>query len=333
MDKKNFIICLITAGSLCILSCIIGILPNASQTTDSNDVTKTDSINVTVSDKSSASSSSSVSCTEKKIDNKDNIDTIATDDGHFFMTPILDSIDTQKMMEDALYLNYISNRDPYDNNMVMEMYHRHDMEYLPYLFLTFSTSTVPPLDVERIGMHDYIVMCSARYDDKALFELGEKAVEKLNKRILERPGTVIALPNETTHYYKDEPIAYYDSFSPDNAKMYQKVSFTPSRIDTLRVKAIAHNDRKALRQLEKHYHEIGYDLGIAIYYKALLSRPGNSDLAERLYRVLKPYFRERPEFREAAYQALIQAAVRDKNSRAQQLCLALGLDTFPVSDR
>ena len=90
------------------------------------------------------------------------------------------------------------------------------------------------------------------------------------------------------------------------------------------MKVIAHNDRKALGQLEKYYKEIGYDLGIAIYYKVLLCQDGNGDLAERLYRVLKPYFDKRPELENAAHDALIRAALCDHNERAQQLCDSLG---------
>lgn len=199
------------------------------------------------------------------------------------------------------------------------------MAYLPYLFLTFSSSKIPPLDIEK-RIYEYIAMCSVVYDDKDLYELGRQAVNKLNKRRTARPEKVIHRPDGYTLYDKEKPIPYYSY--DNNVKAYKYCLmgdlFVPSRIDTLRVRTVVHNDRKALRELEKYYRKIGYDLGIAIYYKALLCRDGNGDLAERLYQVLQPYFYDRPELENAAREALIRAAMCDNNKRAKELCDSLG---------
>lgn len=254
-------------------------------------------------------------------------DTVYVESDVALFTPHMDSVFTQGIMEKAIISNHIDYHKSF-----WYIYQRKDMEYLPYFFLTFSSSSTPPLDVEKL-MTDYIVMCTARYDDKALFELGRKAVDKLNKRIEERPEKAIPLNNGYTQYCKPSPIPYPDSFSKNNIKAHQEVSFTPSKIDTLRVKAIAHNDRKALRQLEKYYQEIGYDLGIAIYYKVLLCRDGNGDIAERLYRLLKPYFYDRPELENVAHDALIRAAICDRDKRAQELCDSLGYSLCDYKSR
>lgn len=96
------------------------------------------------------------------------------------------------------------------------------------------------------------------------------------------------------------------------------------RLDSLRARVIAHNDRSALTKLEKYYHGKGDDKGMAIYYKLMLNYEGNGDLAERFYHVLEPYFDSIPEFRLVVHEVLLRAAYCDNDKRAQQLCDSLG---------
>lgn len=96
-------------------------------------------------------------------------------------------------------------------------------------------------------------------------------------------------------------------------------------IDSLRVRVVAHNDREALQELEKYYHDKGDDKGIAIYYKVLLSYEGNGDLAERYYNVLKPYLAKQPELFNGRREVLLRASICDGNVRAQELCDSLGI--------
>ena len=100
-------------------------------------------------------------------------------------------------MEDALYLNYINYKDD-PNRGGVELFERKDMEYLPYFFLTFSSSTVPPLVVEG-KIYDYMNLCVSKYNDSLLFEFGKKAVQSLNVRIEKRPEIAITRPNGNTN--------------------------------------------------------------------------------------------------------------------------------------
>ena len=62
------------------------------------------------------------------------------------ITPYFDSLSTRRIMEEALFLNHINFEKCTRNDLI---YQRHDMEYLPYYFLTFSSSTIPSLMVEH----------------------------------------------------------------------------------------------------------------------------------------------------------------------------------------
>lgn len=110
----------------------------------------------------------------------------------------------------------------------------------------------------------------------------------------------------------------------DDYEGEKELRIEPSAIDTLRVLAVIHNSRWALERLEKYYHDKGDDKGLAIYYKVMLGYEGNGDLAERFYRVLEPHFKDTPEFRGAAREVLLRAAICDGNARAQELCDSLG---------
>lgn len=177
-------------------------------------------------------------------------------------------------------------------------------KYLPYYILNCSD---PSLGDKPF--YELISFCTEAIDDKKLFDLGKQIIDKINDQ----------------RYPAHRPIEYPDSFTKGGMVTCREFMwFEPTAIDTIRVKAIAHNDRDALARLEKYYHDNCNDKELAIYYKVLLSYEGNGDLAERFYRLLEPYFAETPELRIAVREVLLRAAYCDNDKRAQELCDSLG---------
>lgn len=165
---------------------------------------------------------------------------------------ILDSLSSQKIMEQALWLGYVE-IPTNDYGGQPRLYNEKGLEYFPYLMLTY-----------------------------------------INR-----------------------------DFIPHSSQMLlQQYQDLQSNIAPLSKRALFHNDRKALESLEAYYKQV-YPKGIAIYYKILLSYDGNGDLAEKFYRTLEPYFDETPQFRMAAREVLLRAALCDHNERAQELCDSL----------
>lgn len=217
--------------------------------------------------------------------------------------PMYDSVKTRELLDKSIWSKSI---DLFKVNQRVELDTRSDLEYLPYLLLICNDYNKPIYD--RKG-EVFVSLCTECIDDKKLFNLGKHVVDRLNQQIVP--------------YYQD--IEYPDSFNKGGMFTYRNyVSFKPTAIDTLRVRALAYNDRDALEELEKYYMDKGDDKGIAIYYKVMLGYEGNGDLAERFYRVLEPHFDKTPELRSAVREVLLRAALCDHNERAQELCDSLG---------
>lgn len=215
-----------------------------------------------------------------------------------------DSVKSREILDKFLWRKKIDN---YKVGETIELETRTDLEYLPYYLLLCNDnhSYLP------VGMSAdiFISLCTEAIDDKNLFDLGKKVIDNLNKKVGEK-------------YW---PLEYPDGFTKGGMETYREFMwFEPTTLDTLRVKAIAHNDRDALAKLEKYYMDKGDDKGIAIYYKVLLGYEGNGDLAERFYRVLEPHLGKTPELRFAVREVLLRAAICDGNVRAQELCDSLG---------
>ena len=236
---------------------------------------------------------------------------------HIMQPPMLDSLETKKVLETALWSG---NVDPgTKDGCTPELFLRDDLEYLPYLFLEQTNSINSYCS---ILLHDFIVMCSKAIDDKKLFETGKKIVNTKNQRNKLLPPKVHPITGKKRGY---SIIHYPDSFESGYVESYIKpMPFNITVIDSLRVRAIVHNDRKALEKLEDYYKKKGDDTGIAIYYKVMLCYEGNGDLAEKFYRVLEPHFNETRGFRKAVREVLLRAAHCDNNRRAQELCDSLG---------
>lgn len=222
----------------------------------------------------------------------------------FILQPdMYDSVRSREKLEKSLWSKEIDTYKPGNNSVELET--RTDLEYLPYYLSLCNASYMYLRDM--VSADIFISLCTEAIDDKKLFDLGKHIIENINKKVGRK--------------YNEYP----DSFTKGGMETYRQFMwFEPTAIDTLRVKAIAHNDRKALEKLEKYYHDKGDDKGLAIYYKVMLGYEGNGDLAERFYRVLKPHFKETPEFRGAVREVLLRAALCDGNARAQELCDSLG---------
>lgn len=217
--------------------------------------------------------------------------------------PMFDSVETRKLLDESIWTGTINN---FRGDQKVELETRSDLEYLPYLLLVCNKHDQPIID--RKG-DVFISLCTEAIDDQRLFDLGKQIIDKMNKRIV-RPYQTFEYP---------------DSFTKGGMFTYRNFMwFSPTAIDTLRVRALAHNDRDALEKLEKYYQEKDDDMGIAVYYKAMLGYKGNADLAERFYRVLEPNFSKVPQLRSAVREVLLQAAICDHNERAQELCDSLG---------
>lgn len=226
---------------------------------------------------------------------------------------MIDSVTTNRILMEALIINNVD-ITPWQNafSNVAELYTTQNLEYLPYLMLTYQhPDRIPP---ECFTFVDFFVeICTGAMDDKNLFNYGRKTFDKIK-------GVV---GNNRFNYLTREeyPISFADG---EILSKYYTGPFVLSEIDTLRVQSLIHNDRDALQELERYYQDKGDTMGIAIYYKVLLSYEGNGDLAERFFKVLEPHFEETPELRSAVREVLLRAALCDHNARAQELCDSLG---------
>lgn len=219
--------------------------------------------------------------------------------------PMFDSIETQELLDCSIWSNLI---DPHRGPIYLQsdLNTRTDMEYLPYLLSLCSDYNKPITDRT---CEVFVSLCTECINDKRLFDLGKTVVDKINSQVVS----------------PFQKIEYPDEFTKGGMFTYQNFKwFEPTAIDTLRVRVVAHNDREALKKLEKYYQDKNDGLGLAIYYKVLLGYEGNGDLAEKFYHTLEPYFEETPQFRSAVREVLLRAALCDHNERAQQLCDSLG---------
>ena len=240
-----------------------------------------------------------------------------TEISYIMQPPMLDSLETKKVLETALWTG---NVDPgKKSGDTPELFLRDDLEYLPYLFLEQTNMTN---SYSSILLQNFIVMCSEAIDDKKLFETGKRVVDIDNERSKLLPPQVHPITGKKRGY---SPIHYPDSFESGLTWSFiNAVPFNITTIDSLRVRAIVHNDRKALEKLEDYYKRKGDDTGIAIYYKVMLCYEGNGDLAEKFYKVLEPHFNKTPGFHKAVREVLLRAAYCDNDRRAKELCDSLG---------
>ena len=240
-----------------------------------------------------------------------------TEISHIMQPPMLDSLETKKILETALWTG---NVDPgKKDGCTPELFLRDDLAYLPYLFLE-ETNCTNSYSGKLSSV--FTVMCSEAIDDKKLFETGKRVVDIDNERSKLLPPKVHPI---TGKIRKISPTHYPDSFESGlTCSFINAVPFNITAIDSLRVRAIVHNDRKALEKLEDYYRRKGDDTGIAIYYKVMLCYEGNGDLAEKFYKVLEPHFYETPGFRKAVREVLLRAAYCDNDRRAKELCDSLG---------
>ena len=236
---------------------------------------------------------------------------------HILQPPMLDSLETKKVLETTLWSGNVNPGKK--NGSVPELFIRDDLEYLPYLFLEQTNTTN---SYSSILLQNFIVMCSEALDDKKLFETGKRIVDIHNQRSKSLPPQIHPITGKIREH---SPIHYPDSFESGLIWSFiNPVPFNITKIDSLRVRAIVYNDRKALTNLEDYYRKKDDDTGIAIYYKVMLGYEGNGDLAEKFYKILESRFNDTPEFRIAAREVLLRAALCDHNARAQELCDSLG---------
>ncbi|MDE5554112.1 MAG: hypothetical protein K2J10_02890 [Muribaculaceae bacterium] len=216
---------------------------------------------------------------------------------------ILDSAETQALLGQAVTAQFIGMAPA-----SYELPIRTDLEYLPYLMIILQNPDRYPYNLSPL-LDDLVSICTNAIDDEGLYLYGRRIYSKYYNR------------------KEDQESGYPKNFSADRNPTYnfsEPPSYQLNMVDTLRVQALLHNDRKALNALEKYYRDKGKTKDLAIYYKVLLCYPGNGDLAERFYNILQPYFKFRPEVRTAVREVLLRAAICDHNARAQELCDSLG---------
>ena len=219
-----------------------------------------------------------------------------------------DSLETQKILINSISSGIIG---CLSDKGQKELFLRDDLEYLPYLlaeFMEYGNSE----EVSAYNTYLYITMCTEAIDDRELFMQGRLTIEAIND-FINNSGA-----NQFSYEYPEKFI----KGGPHTFRDF--IWYSPTRVDTLRIQAIAHNDRLALKELEEYYKTKGDETGIAIYYKVMLGYEGNGDLAEKFYRVLEPHFNETPGFRKAVREVLLRAAHCDNDKRAQELCDSLG---------
>lgn len=220
---------------------------------------------------------------------------------------ILDSIETQNIMEGSLAEGRIV-LSPINGEYPDCLFYWKDLEYMPYMMMTLSKPYPSWDSVYKTCLSYMIDICYHTIFDTLLQEYGKRYIDAYNEQIESEP-----------------PLMNRRGEVIDRRKPYpEQIGLRKiSAIDSLRIKALIHNDRDALTKLEEHYRAIDYELGVAVYYKLMLGFEGNGDLAERFYRVLQPHFSENPRLKLAAKEVLTTAALRDGNQRAQELCDSL----------
>ena len=96
---------------------------------------------------------------------------------HIMQPPMLDSLETKKVLETALWSG---NVDPgTKDGCTPELFLRDDLAYLPYLFLE-ETNCTNSYSGKLFSV--FTVMCSEAIDDKQLFETGKCMVNQENER-------------------------------------------------------------------------------------------------------------------------------------------------------
>lgn len=247
---------------------------------------------------------------------------------HDWISPCLpepmDSIHTEVELLNILNGGYI--HLPYaESYKLQNLYVRDDLRYLPYMVLMY-TQTYLPHHVASQNECDLLDCCSA--NDSVLNNLGKycrNRTDYVNQTLAGRKPIKRAsgFDDELEDYVLEEDMEE-DMEEWVRPKVMTKIGDRVYDLDSLRIRVVAHNDRSALEKLEQYYTEIKFPRELAVYYKVMLCYEGNGDLAERYYKVLKPYLRKYPEFLIGIRQVLLRAAYCDNNKRAQQLCDSLG---------
>ncbi|MDE5554044.1 MAG: hypothetical protein K2J10_02545 [Muribaculaceae bacterium] len=217
--------------------------------------------------------------------------------------PKLNEGRVSKELENSLIRGYIY-PEPYISEWVRPVLPKaKNLEALPYFISMYCDN--------RYSLPEYIRSCYGHY----LYDL---CTQYIQDEQLYKLGQKMALRHKLGYSH--------EKWNPMPGYIQEKAMIDGSiyGVDSLRVRAIAHNDREALSKLEKYYQNIGNDKGIAIYYKVMLGYRDNGDLAERFFKVLEPYLSKTPEYRAVIKDVLIRAALCDKNERAAALCDSLG---------
>ena len=230
----------------------------------------------------------------------------------------LDSIQTEIQLDNILNGGYIwlpGITESYNLPLLKE---RDDLRYLPYMYLMYGQTYLPDLIAScYVWTFDDLCVYDNSRGDTLLYNIGACCTDRANyvKKYIAGAGSeadVVWYPN-----IDEIELGKYSANKVDiNGVSYD--------IDSLRIRIIACNDRNALELLERYYTSIKQRKELAIYYKVMLSYEGNGDLAEKYYKVLKPYLRKRPEFLNGVREVLLRAAYCDNDRRAKELCDSLG---------
>lgn len=218
--------------------------------------------------------------------------------------PELDSIETAAALDKLLVSGMILT-DKMDNTFP-SLYDPQDLSLLPYYIISIKSPIYTSAQVQYAW--DLLDVCASRYNNADLLEFGK------------------ALTYEYFNNNGDDPMILKEILGK---KYSEKTSNSENRchnpyIDSLRIRTIVNDDREALHKLEQYYNQLDKSKEIAAYYRVLLSREGNGDLAEKYVQLMKQYFSGN-KFRSAVRDVLLRAALCDKNKRAQELCDSLGI--------
>ena len=241
-------------------------------------------------------------------------------------SPEFDSLQTQKIMEECIWKNYIDVPNDVNMNTTPDIYASTNLEHLPYYMLNYSNPVNVLNGCNGNLILNFINLCTGSIDDPKLYMFGKQCINMINAAEKKKKPYVVTRKDGKKVTIPPNQYKYPDSFKPASVhRLYSDYEdYDLVNVDTLRLKALIYNDRGALKELEKYYKKKGDDKGIAIYYKVMLGYKGNGDLAEKFYRVLEPYFDETPEFRSAVREVLLRAAHCDNDRRAKELCDSLG---------
>ena len=234
--------------------------------------------------------------------------------GGYLISKTMDSLQTEIQLENIINGTYVGDYNSFYREFWGRDYKYRDLRYLPYCYIALLDERYLPRYIAYKDIFMVDLLCDNAVD--SVFYFGDTISVLSHEKYwkLCRPDSVIDI-NKIRESWRNR----------SKTSVATQIESKSCILDSLRIRVIGYNDRNALSLLEKYYSNSGTIKELAVYYKIMLGVEGNGDVAERYYKVLKPYLAEQPEFFNSIRDVLLRAAICDHNERARQLCDSLGI--------